>query len=604
MIEARPVELLSPAKDFNCGKEAILHGADAVYIGAPKFSARSAAGNSISDIGLLCEFAHLYDAHVYVALNTILTDEELITAEKIIRQIYDVGADALIIQDMGITQLDIPPIPLHASTQTDNCSPAKIEFLANVGFSRIILARELSLDEIQHISASVPQASLETFIHGSLCVSYSGRCYISAAMHGRSSNRGECAQYCRLPYSLVDADENVIVKHKHLLSLKDMNRSDDLEALMKAGVSSLKIEGRLKDGSYVKNITAYYRKKLDEIFTKNPAYYRPSVGRSTYTFEPKLEKSFNRGFTTYLLHGRDMNITSFDTPKSIGEPIGIAGHTSPTGINNGDGLAFFNAHGELEGFRVNRVEGNRIIPYQMPTINPNTFLYRNYDHAFESLLSKPSAERKMGVTMEWGGYPAGFTLTMTDETQAQVTITRSFAKEHARKPQDVMIRTQLSKLGATPFVATDITILTSDDFFVPSLLLNEMRREATEKLIVLRRIRYMRSYVDKNVYNVALDYPWKTLDYSANVSNRKAKDFYEKHQTKVSAYAFEIEMPENVPLMTTKHCLLYSMGWCPVYHTQKSPYKEPYTLTYKDIRLTLSFECKKCRMQVSFSPEK
>ncbi|MDR2914816.1 MAG: U32 family peptidase, partial [Tannerella sp.] len=353
MITARPIELLAPAKDLTCGMEAILHGADAVYIGAPKFGARAAATNSIDDIHALCDFAHLYNARIYVALNTILKDEELKETEILIRKIYDAGADALIVQDMGITQLDIPPIPLHASTQMDNCTPEKVGFLHKAGFTQIVLARELTLDEVQTISERVPDVTLEAFIHGALCVSYSGRCYLSYAVSGRSANRGECAQCCRLPYSLVDAGGTVITERKHLLSLKDMNRSDDLEAMMRAGISSLKIEGRLKDVSYVKNIVAYYRKKLDGIFAKNPVFYRSSAGYSSYTFEPQPEKSFNRGFTSYFLHGRDIEITSFDTPKSVGEPVGsvkeIKGNSFTVAglkpIHNGDGLIFFNQRG-------------------------------------------------------------------------------------------------------------------------------------------------------------------------------------------------------------------------------------------------------------------
>ena len=607
MITARPVELLAPAKDLTCGIEAILHGADAVYIGAPKFSARAAAGNSIDDIRMLCRFAHLYQARVYVALNTILMDDELNEVERMIRQIYDAGADALIVQDMGITQLDIPPIPLHASTQTDNRTSEKVGFLTKTGFSRIILARELTLEEIQTISQQVPEAYLEAFIHGALCVCYSGQCYLSAKLFGRSGNRGECAQCCRLPYSMVDADDKVITKQKHLLSLKDMNRSDDLEELLKAGVSSLKIEGRLKDVSYVKNIVAYYRKKLDAIFATNPSFYRSSIGISTYTFEPQPEKSFNRGFTSYLLHGRDMDITSFNTPKFIGEPVGavkeIKGHSfTMTGVkklHNGDGLTFFNLQGELEGFRINRAEANHIYPYNMPVLRPRTPLYRNYDQTFEALLLKPSAERKISVTIEWSDYPKGFTITMTDDTDARVTIVRPFAKEIARKPQDEMIRTQLSKLGNTPFSAAKIVISTSKDFFVPSSLLNEMRRDAAERLIALRRICFVRTYVNKDIYNRNIPYPSKNLDFTANVSNHKAEIFYKKHNV--------ISLDNNIdefPLMTTKHCLRYSMGWCPVHQKTESPYKDPYYLIHKDIRLRLSFDCKKCRMLVSISPEK
>ena len=612
MITARPIELLAPAKDLNCGMEAVIHGADAVYIGAPKFSARAAAGNSIDDIRTLCDFAHLYNVRIYVALNTILKDEELKEAEILIRQLYDAGADALIVQDMAVTQLDIPPIPLHASTQTDNYTPEKVDFLYKTGFAQIVLARELTLEEIRKISEYVPGATLEAFIHGALCVSYSGRCYMSFAHNGRSANRGECAQCCRLPYSLVDTDGSIISDKKHFLSLKDMNRSDDLEALIRAGVSSLKIEGRLKDESYVKNIVAYYRKKLDHIFNKNPEFYRSSVGHTSLTFEPRPEKSFNRGFTTYFLHGRDADITSFDTPKSIGEHVGVVKEIKGNSftvaglkpIHNGDGLVFFNSHGELDGFRVNRADENRIYPQNMPPIRPKTPLYRNFDKEFESMLAKPSAERKINISMEWGDCQEGFTLSVTDETDARVIITRSFEKEVARKPQDENIKTQLGKLGNTPFDATDITIFMTKNYFVPSSLLNEMRRDAVEKLIINRRIRYRRCYVKSSVYDNNTSFPVQKLDYTANISNIKAEEFYKKHRVEEVEQAFENKMPADVPLMYTKHCLRYSMGWCPVHHKKESPFKEPYYLVYKEMFLRLSFDCKKCMMLVYNSSEK
>ncbi|MDR0572501.1 MAG: U32 family peptidase [Tannerella sp.] len=612
MITARPIELLAPAKDLNCGMEAVLHGADAVYIGAPKFGARAVAANSIDDIYALCDFAHLYNVRIYVAFNTILKDEELKEAESLIRSIYDAGADALIVQDMGIIQLDIPPIPLHASTQTDNCTPEKVEFLYRTGFTRIVLARELTLEETKTISERIPEATLEAFIHGALCVSYSGRCYLSFAVNGRSANRGECAQCCRLPYSLVDAGGTVITEHKRLLSLKDMNRSDDLETMMQAGISSLKIEGRLKDVSYVKNIVAYYRKKLDGIFSKNPAFYRSSSGYSSYTFEPQPEKSFNRGFTPYFLHGRDVDITSFNTPKSVGEPVGavkeIKGNSFTVAglrpVHNGDGLIFFNQRGELEGFRVNRAETNRIYPRHMPRLKPKMPLYRNYDHEFESVLSKPSAERKLGVTIEWGDCPGGFTLSMTDETDARVIIARLFVKETARRPQEDNIKTQLGKLGGTPFLATEIIISMAKNYFVPSSLLSEMRRDAVEKLIADRRIRYRYRYAKKIMHGRYVVYPLQKLDYTANIFNKKAEEFYKKHGVDVIEPAFEKKMREDVPLMYTKHCLRYSMGWCPVHQKKESRYKEPYYLIYKDQRLCLSFDCKKCQMLVYSSPEK
>ncbi|MDR1114619.1 MAG: U32 family peptidase [Tannerella sp.] len=607
MITARPVELLAPAKDLNCGMEAVRHGADAVYTGAPMFGARAAAGNPIDDIRVLCDYAHTYNVRIYVAFNTILKDSELMVAERMIHQLYDAGADALIVQDMGITQLDIPPIPLHASTQTDNVTPGKVEFLHKVGFKRIVLARELTIDEIQTISKRVPEATLEAFIHGALCVSYSGRCYMSSALSGRSANRGECAQYCRLPYTLVDSEGKTIVENKHLLSLKDLNRSDHLEAMMLAGISSFKIEGRLKDVSYVKNITAYYRRRLDAVFAQNPAFYRSSSGHSSFTFEPCPEKSFNRGFTAYFLHGREADITSFDTPKSQGESIGVVKEIKGNSftvaglkpIHNGDGLAFFNSRGELEGFRVNRTEANRIFPQKMPALKPKMPLYRNFDHEFENKLAAPSAERKISVRVGWGDCPTGFLLTMTDETDARITLARPFVKELARKPQDDNIRAQLAKLGNTPFEACETVISMTKNYFVPSSLLNDMRREAAEKLLSVRRIRYRRQYAKRYENDVA--YPLQNLDYTANISNRKAEDFYKKHGVKTSEPSFEEVPRDDVPLMYTKHCLRYGMGWCPVFQRKKSSYKEPYYLVYKDKKLRLTFDCKNCQMLISMS---
>lgn len=616
----RKIELLSPAKDLTCGVEAIRHGADAVYIGAPKFGARAAAGNTLDDIRALCEYAHLYDARIYVALNTILKDDELPEAERLIRQLYDVGTDALIVQDMGITRLDLPPIPLHASTQTDNRTPEKVKFLEKAGFTQVVLARELSLDEIREIrrETTVP---LEVFVHGALCVSYSGQCYLSAALSGRSANRGECAQYCRLPYTMVDAEGKEIASGKHLLSLKDMNRSAELEALLDAGVSSLKIEGRLKEASYVKNITAYYRQRLDELFERRPEYGRASSGRSAYTFEPVPEKSFNRGFTSFFLRGRKADITAFDTPKSLGERVGtvkeIKGNRFTVAgirpLHNGDGLAFFNDRGELEGFRVNRVEENRVFPLEMPALRPKMAIYRNFDQAFEKELAKPSAERKLAVSLAFGENAFGFTLEMSDETGASVCIAEPFAKEPARRSQEENIRTQLGKLGNTPFEATRIQVDMTHDWFVPSSLLAEMRRKAVERLLSVRKMRYRREWVRRVAPSympesctpgssllspAAYPYPEEQLTYLGNVSNRRAEAFYKAHGVRHIAPAFELAPVPDVPLMFTKHCLRYSFGWCPVHHKRKSPYQEPYYLLYKDTRLRLQFDCKQCRMLV------
>lgn len=602
-MSARKIELLAPAKDLGCGIEAVRHGADAVYIGAPKFGARAAAGNSTDDIHSLCEYAHLYGARIYVALNTILREEELPEAEKLIWEIYQAGADALIVQDMGITRLNLPPIPLHASTQTDNRTVEKVRFLEAAGFTQVVLARELSLNEIRRI-ANKTNVVLEVFVHGALCVSYSGQCYLSAAMCGRSANRGECAQWCRLPYTMVDDDGREIVRDKHLLSLKDMNRSGELEALLDAGVSSLKIEGRLKDVSYVKNVTAYYRKKLDAILSRRDEYCRASWGESTYTFEPSVEKSFNRGFTSFFLHGRETNITAFDTPKSLGEPVGMVKELKVRSftvagikpLNNGDGLTFFNSRGELEGFRVNKVEANRVFPLDMPDIKPKTLLYRNYDQVFEKLLSKPSAERRLRAKMELLNNPFGFTLVMEDETGARVMIAEPSNKEFARGDQADNIRRQLSKLGNTPFESISVEVKMAENWFVPSSFLAELRRKAVEKMLKAHNIRYGREYARGQ--KEEMPYLEHSLTYLGNVSNSLAVAFYKAHGVDTIDEAFELRPSEDVPLMFSRHCLRFSMGWCPVHQKGKSPFKEPYYLIYKNNRLRLQFDCKQCRMLV------
>ena len=607
-MNPRKIELLAPAKDLTCGLEAIRHGADAVYIGAPKFGARAAAANSGEDIRTLCDYAHLYGARVYVALNTILTDDELAEAERMIWELWRAGADALIVQDMGITQLDLPPIPLHASTQTDNRTVEKVRFFEQAGFTQVVLARELTLDEIREIAAATT-VPLEVFVHGALCVSYSGQCYLSEALSGRSANRGACAQYCRLPYTLIDADGTKIAEAKHLLSLKDLNRSAQLEALLDAGVSSLKIEGRLKDVTYVKNVTAYYRRCLDAILSRRPEYVRSSFGRSVYTFEPNPEKSFNRGFTPFFLDGRRADITAFDTPKSLGEPVGrvkaLKGKSAFTVagtkvLHNGDGLAFFNRRGELEGLRVNRVEAGCVYPLRMPPLAVGMPIYRNYDQEFEKLLAKPSAERKMAVRMTFAENPFGFTLTLEDESGARVMLAEPFEKESAQRPQEENIRKQLAKLGNTPFEASEVRVELSGNWFVPSSCLAEMRRKGVARLEDAHRIRYASPKAGQVKAEEPGDnpFPEQRLTYLGNVSNRKAQAFYRQHGVRQIDAAFELSPRQNVPLMFTKHCLRYSMGWCPLHQRKQSPYREPYYLLYKETRLRLHFDCRHCQMQI------
>ncbi|WKN02481.2 U32 family peptidase [Bacteroides fragilis] len=606
MIKQRKIELLAPAKNLECGIAAIDHGADAVYIGAPKFGARAAAVNSLEDIAALVEYAHLYNARIYVTVNTILKDEELQETEKMIWALFRAGVDALIVQDMGITGLNLPPIPLHASTQMDNRTVEKVRFLADAGFRQVVLARELSLREISKIHEACPDVPLEIFVHGALCVSYSGQCYVSQACFGRSANRGECAQFCRLPFSLVDAEGRVIVKDKHLLSLKDLNQSDELEALLDAGASSFKIEGRLKDVSYVKNVTAAYRRKLDAIFARRKEYARASSGSCRYAFNPQLDKSFSRGFTHYYLHGRTKDVFSFDTPKSLGEEMGtmkeargnyltVAGLKS---FNNGDGVCYIDEQGRLQGFRINRVEGNKLYPQEMPRIKPRTVLYRNFDQEFEKILARKSSERRIAVSVRLTDTPFGFALTLTDEDDNSVTLSLAREKEPARTPQEENLKTQLAKFGNTPFEAVRIDIDFARNWFLPASVLADFRRQAVEKLISARRINYRRElFVLKPTAHA---FPQSTLTYLGNVMNGQAVSFYAGHGVASIAPAFERAPAEKAVLMFCKHCLRYSMGWCPVHQRERSPYREPYYLVSTDgKRFRLEFDCKNCQMKVN-----
>ena len=607
-IQKRKIELLAPARNLECGIEAINHGADAVYIGAPKFGARSAAGNSLADIATLVEYAHLFNVRIYVTVNTILRDSELSETEEMIWQLYNAGVDALIVQDMGITQLNLPPIPLHASTQMDNRTVEKVRFLSNAGFRQVVLVRELSLDEIRKIHEACPDVALEVFVHGALCVSYSGQCYVSEACFGRSANRGECAQFCRLPFSMVDEDGKVIVRNKHLLSLKDLNQSSILESLLDAGATSLKIEGRLKDVTYVKNVTAAYRQKLDEIFCRRKEYVRSSSGDTVLDFTPQLEKSFNRGFTHYFLHGRTPDIASFNTPKSLGEEMGTMKeqykkYVTVSGVkpfHNGDGACFIDEQGCLQGFRINKVEGNKLFPAgAIPRIKPKTPIYRNYDQDFEKLLTRKSAERKIGVDWILSETAFGFALTVSDEDKNSVTLSFPVeTKEKARTSQHDNLCSQLKKMGNTPFRTRSVVIQCSEEWFIPSSLISDWRRLATDRLVALRRINFRRELQVWKPTNHS--YPTSSLTYLGNVMNGKAEKFYQEHGVCNIAPAYEKQAPDNATLMFCRHCLRYSMGWCPTYQRVRSPYREPYYLVSNDgKRFRLEFDCKRCQMKVS-----
>lgn len=611
MKKMKKIELLAPAKNLACGIAAITHGADAVYIGAPRFGARSAAGNSVEEIKELVIFAHRFGAKIYVTLNTIIKDEELEDARALAWELYRVGIDALIVQDMSLIQMDeMPPLALHASTQMDNRTPEQVDFLYKAGFEQAVLPRESSLNEIQKIHETVPEIALEVFVHGSLCVSYSGKCYASQCLLGRSANRGECAQICRYPFDLVDAEGTLIVSDKHILSLKDMNRINQLEALLDAGTTSLKIEGRLKEVSYVKNVVSAYRQALDDLFEKRPEYIAASSGFVTHHFTPQLDKSFNRGFTEYFLNGRTEDVSNPDSPKSYGEEMGrfkeVRGnYLTMSGVktfNNGDGACFVNIHGELQGFRVNRAEENRVFPLKMPKIPHRSILYRNFDNEFERTLSSDnSAIRMMPVTMELLEVPDGFTLKVYDENGISATGTTTWEHQLARSPQKEQFIRQLTKLGDTDFCVSepkvDITITMSDTWFIPASVLADLRRQVMDKLVENRLAHFAAK--GKEYTPTTHAYTSENLDYTSNVSNHEAEVFYKQHGVKTIEPAYELAPVEGAVLMETKHCLRYAMGWCLTHQHEKNPYKEPLSLVSRDgRRFALKFNCKSCTMQV------
>ena len=587
-----PLELLAPAKNLACGIAAIDHGADAVYIGAPKFGARAAVGNSVDDIRQLCEYAHPFGVKIYVTLNTIVYDAELDDVRKLIDQLAEIGVDAILVQDMGLLQfMDGKPFEIHASTQTDNRTADKVRWLKQLGFSRAVLARELSAEEITEIHREVPGIELEVFVHGALCVSYSGICYASQNCFQRSANRGECAQFCRMRFSLVDADGAEIEHERYLLSLKDMNQSDNLEKLIDAGAVSFKIEGRLKDVAYVKNVTAAYSERLNAFIRKHSdEYCRASRGRCEYAFTPNLSRTFNRGYTTYFVNGRQPDIASFDTPKAVGEFVGkvkeirhdsfnVAGTASFT---NGDGLCFLNADRQFEGFRANRVVGNRIYPFKMPEgLRPGMALYRNNDQEFERILSKSSATRKIPISIDLRAVDDGFELSANNTTL-------HIAAEHQlaqKSPRENLVR-QLSKLGDTIYECTEVNVPEDFNYFIPNSLLSDMRRRLVEKLAdSSREVKKAKVGVNSGV---------KELSYQNNISNHQSAVFYGTDQ--LSAY--ELKGGDG-PIMQCRHCLRYSLGYCVKRGGKRPTWREPLSLVLGDgRRFQLEFDCKHCQMNV------
>ena len=612
------LELLAPAKNLECGIAAIDHGADAVYIGAQKFGARVAAGNSVDDIRQLCLYAHQFSAKVYVTVNTIIYDDELQATQQLIRELAEAGVDAILVQDMALLsmQSSLPEgvgVALHASTQTDNRTPEKVRWLRSLGFRRVVLARELSVDEIAAIHREVPDVELEVFVHGALCVSYSGLCYASQHCFGRSANRGACAQVCRMKFDLIDADGRELEHQRHLLSLKDLNQSAHLKELIQAGAVSFKIEGRLKDATYVKNVVAAYSQRLDAIIAKHPdQYYRASRGHCTYAFTPNLKKTFNRGFTTYFLHGRQPDIFSPDTPKAMGEFVGTVKELRRDSFNvagtaafaNGDGLCFINDERELEGFRVNRAEGNRLFPQQMPRhLRPGTALYRNNDMEFERLLSHQSSVRKISVTLRLDATPDGFSLSAEG-----VTATISCQHQQAEKPQRDNIVRQLSKMGGTIYECSGVELSADFNYFIPSSLLADLRRQLLAALNQHHAsVPHASAYPRDSVPRASV--PKYAHPYLYNISNHAAAAFYGVKEPT----AFELNTPsyrrgqwealrgqgEAPLLMQCRHCLQYAMGYCVKHGGQRPTYQLPLSLRLADgRRFRLEFDCKHCQMNV------
>ena len=596
----RALELLAPAKNLEYGIAAIDHGADAVYIGASRFGARAAVGNSVDDIRKLCDYAHPFGAKVYVTVNTIIYDDELESTRQLLADLSEAGADAILVQDMAVLQMmKNLSLAAHASTQTDNRSVEKVRWLRDIGFSRVVLARELSLDEIKEIHQQVPDVEFEVFVHGALCVSYSGLCYASQYCFGRSANRGECAQFCRMQFSLEDAKGREVVRDRYLLSLKDMNRIDHLEELIEAGATSFKIEGRLKDLAYVKNVTAAYNQRLNEIIQRHPDQYcRSSRGECRYSFIPDLKRTFNRGYTTYFLHGRKPDIASMDTPKAMGAFVGTVKEMRHDSFNvagvasfaNGDGLCFLDENRQLVGFRANKVAGNRIYPYRMPQgLKPGVRLYRNNDQEFDRLMSKPSAERRIPIRMALRAVADGFELSATIRDK-QCTLHYPAELQQAQKPPHDNIIRQLTKLGDTIYACEEVDIPADFNYFIPNSLLSDMRRQLVEKLVSQGDGSFVTSRdATRKPLHETYSYP-----YLNNIANQVARDFYGVKELT----AYELKGGDG-PIMQCRHCLRYTLGYCVKNGGERPQWQEPLSLVLGDgRRFRLEFDCRHCQMNI------
>lgn len=606
----KKIEILAPAKDLITGIAAINAGADAVYIGAPQFGARSNAHNPIEDVAELVKYAHLYNVQVFVVINTIIYDGELETCRQLIWKLYEIGVDALIIQDMGLLELDLPPIHLHASTQSNNRDPKKIKFLADAGIQRVVLARELNLHQIKEISEET-DVELEFFVTGALCVSFSGNCYMSVANGERSANRGSCAQNCRLPYNLIDGNGDTLIRNSHLLSIKDFDVTDQIPNLVEAGICSFKIEGRLKDVVYVKNNVSFLRKKLDAFLAENSdKYTKASSGSCTYTFDSELTRTFNRGYTDYFVNERHQSIGSWESPKSKGQYIGKLIKTVGNSyviengelLNNGDGLCYINEDKVAEGIYVNKVENGIVYPNVLKEIPAGTEIYRNNDAAFIRLVEREdSAVRKISTSLLLKDNENGFELIATDEDGNVSKIQLVHPKEKTKTGESIedTFKTNLAKTGFTPYTADEITIDFSENWFLPISKINEMRRNVYEQLSEIRLQNYVRK--EHQLVKTSHPYPESKLDFTYNVANKTARAFYERHGVTEIEKAFELQWdPGKSRVMTTKYCIKYELERCPKYHRENmdQKVKEPLVLKQGELEYKLKFNCKPCEMEI------
>ena len=603
------IEILSPAKNLVQGIAAINAGADAVYIGAPQFGARTNATNSIEDIEEMVKYAHLFKAQVFVVINTILYDNELEDCKKLIHQLYHIGVDALIVQDMAIMEMDLPPIVIHASTQANNRDPKHVKFLKDAGMKRVVLARELNLDQIKDISRAT-DVELEFFVSGALCVSFSGNCYMSIAGGERSANRGSCAQNCRLPYNLTDGTGKTLIANSHLLSIKDLDLSDQLPNLIEAGITSFKIEGRLKDMVYVKNNTSFLRKKLDAFLENNQQFQKASSGKTFYNFEAEMDRSFNRGYTDYFVNKRTEKIGTWESPKAQGQLIGKLLEIKANGyvienyekLNNADGLYFINDNGEADGVQINIIINNVVVPNTFKPLKIGTTIYRNSDAAFNKLVEREdSAIRKIGVTLQFTETPTGFQLKATDEDGHESISTFEAQKELAKNEESTTptIIKNLSKTGNTPFMVDEVVVELSNNWFLPISKINEIRRVVLEQLIDIRVNEYHRE--EFQITKTDHPYPVTQLDFTYNVSNHLARAFYKRHGVTEIEKAFELQWdPGKARVMTTKYCVKYELGKCARFQrdTMGEKVVEPLTLKHGENEYKLKFNCKPCEMEI------